>query len=313
MASGMNRIRGPVAALFALSVWLVACTEQNASQPDSPIVTQRPRIASLSPAISRTLVDLGLADRLVGRSRFCRAVDPAVPVVGDLTHVDYEILIRLRPTHVLLQPPINGLDPELAHLARAQGWTLGVWPSLNDIDDIEKLISDLPGMLFPEPSAAYRVTRRRATELLHSIEAALRADGNTLFQGRTLMLSGLEPIMAFGHDTYMHDILTRLGARNPTEARGWVQLSFEDVIRLGPEAIVLVLDMESSNAPETSQMLRPLAALPTAAARERRLRVLAHPDALLPSSGVVEVADAMRGVLQGLACGDKCGPAGTGS
>ncbi len=289
-----------VVTLLAFSLWLAACTEQNASQTEEPIVTGQPRIASLSPAISRTLVDLGLGDRLVGRSRFCRAVDPAVPVVGDLTSVDYEILTRLKPTHVLLQPPLAGLDPELAHLARAQGWTLGIWPSLNSIDDIEKLLSELPGKLFPEPSAAYRDTRRRAAELLHSIEAALRPDGSTLFQGRTLILSGLEPIMAFGHDTYMHDILTRLGARNSTKARGWIQLSFEDVVRLDPEAVVLVLDTEPTGAPAPSRVLRPLAALHIAAVREQRLRILAHPDALLPSSGVVGVADAMRDVLQQL-------------
>lgn len=300
MASRIIAIGRSAATLLALSLVLAACTEQNASQTEYPIVTGQPRIASLSPAISRTLVDLGLGDRLVGRSRFCRAVDPAVPVVGDLTSVDYEILIRLKPTHVLLQPPLAGLDPELAHLARAQGWTLGIWPSLNSIDDIEKLLSELPGTLFPEPSAAYRNARRRAAELSRSIEAALRPDGSTLFQGRTLILSGLEPIMAFGHDTYMHDILTRLGARNPTNARGWVQLSFEDVVRLDPEAIVLVLDTEPTSAPAPSRVLRSLAALNIAAVREQRLRILAHPDALLPSSGVVEVADAMREVLQQL-------------
>ncbi len=301
-----------MATLLAVSLWLGACTDQNTSEPEYPIATQQPRIASLSPAISRTLVDLGLAKQLVGRSRFCRAVDPAVPVVGDLTRVDYERLIRLKPTHVLLQPPLAGMDSELAHLARAQGWTLGIWPSLNDINDIQKLIAELPGKLFPQPSAAYRHSRQRAVELLQAIEAALHPPDNVLFQGQTLVLSGLEPIMAFGRDTYMHDILTRLGAINATKTRGWVQLSFEDVVRLDPEAIVLVLDTEPASASAPSQILRPLAALPIAAVRDQRLRILLHPDALLPSSSVVEVAVAMRGVLQGLACGD-CGPARAGS
>ena len=99
----------------------------------------------------------------------------------------------------------------------------------------------------------------------------------------------------------MHDIITRLGASNPVTAQGWVQLSFEDVVRMNPEAVVLVLDTMPGNSPSPSEALRPLESLRIAAVRERRLALLTHPDALLPSSAVVEVADAMRGVLERLA------------
>ena len=108
-------------------------------------------------------------------------------------------------------------------------------------------------------------------------------------------------MLAFGRDTYMHDIITRLGASNAVKAQGWVQLSLEDVVRMNPEAIVLVLDTMPGSSPSPSEALRPLQSLQTAAVRDRRLALLTHPDALLPSSGVVEVADAMRGVLERLA------------
>ena len=162
MTSRMSAIGRPVTALLALGFWLTACTEHNTGQPGKSTGAGQLRIASLSPAISRTLADLGLADRLVGRSRFCRAVEPAIPVVGDLTSVDYEILIRLKPTHVLLQPPLAGLDAELARLAQEQGWTLGVWPSINGVDDIEKLLKELPDKLYAQPSSEATEIRRRA-------------------------------------------------------------------------------------------------------------------------------------------------------
>ncbi|MCA9290710.1 MAG: hypothetical protein KDA25_06255, partial [Phycisphaerales bacterium] len=70
--------------------------------------TPRPgavRVVSLSPAISSTLRDLGLDPLVVGRTPWCDALDPDVPVVGTLLDVDAERLARLRPTHILVQPP----------------------------------------------------------------------------------------------------------------------------------------------------------------------------------------------------------------
>ncbi len=302
-------VRPAITALCIAVVSLAACDEHHATQPESASSPVLPRIASLSPAISRTLVDIGLEDRLVGRSRFCRSVDPAIPVVGDLVTVDYETLIRLKPTHVLLQPPLAGLDPELKRLAAAQNWTLGVWPSLNGVRQIERLLSELPDTLYSTPSVESRETRRRVASTLQAMQKALTpADGRT-FRGRMLILSGLEPLMAFGRDTYMHDIVTRLGAANAVSARGWVQLSFEDVARMNPEAMVLVLDTPGDDAPSPGVLLQPLQNLQVDAVRYRRLALLAHPDALLPSSGVVAVADAMRALLRQLARAPETAPA----
>ena len=301
MASNIPAVNRPVAVLLLATIWLAACTGQDDVHTGRAEKPGEPRIVSFSPAISRTLVDLGLADHLVGRTRFCLAVDPAIPVVGDLTSVDFETLIRVEPTHVLLQPTSIGTDPALDHLARSRGWTVGLWPSLNGVADIERLLTELPDLLYPTSSDASADTRRRARETLRAMAASLKRADDTVFKGRILILSSFEPLMAFGHGTYMHDILTRLGSRNATTASGWVQLSFEDVVRLNPQAIVLVLDTDPAVAPAPSEALRPLKGLNVDATRDGRLAVLAHPDALLPSSGVVAVANSLRAVLDDLA------------
>ena len=82
---------------------------------------------------------------------------------------------------------------------------------------------------------------------------------------------------------------------------GWVQLSMEDVVRLDPEAVLLVLDVPSTRAPTTAQALGGFRDLNIAAVREQRLAVLAHRDSLLPSSGVIPVAHGMRALLNELA------------
>src|SRR6185503_20277445 len=106
--------------------------------------TSELRIVSLSPAITRTLIDFSVHRSIVGRTPHCESIDPAVPIVGDLFNLDYERLIAVKPTHVLVQPPAAGLDPKLEQLAAERGWKLGSW-KLNDRDDIETLVRDLPG------------------------------------------------------------------------------------------------------------------------------------------------------------------------
>ena len=118
---------------------------------------------------------------------------------------------------------------------------------------------------------------------------------------RDRLLSGIDPVMAFGNDTYLHDVLTRFGGTNAITARGWVQLSLEDLVRLDPEAVVLVMDRVPAEAPPATVALSALGGLDIEATRAGRLDLLAHPDAMLPSSGVTGVARAMREVLHRLA------------
>ncbi|MHC5005021.1 MAG: TroA family protein, partial [Planctomycetota bacterium] len=133
---GRRRWGRASAALVVTLAALVACGREPAAPPPAG---DGPRIVSLSPAISRALVDLGLGDRVVGRTPFCAALDPALPVVGDLQHVDFERLVRLAPTHVLVQPASTGVDPRLAGLADRHGWSLQHW-TLNDVADVIELV-----------------------------------------------------------------------------------------------------------------------------------------------------------------------------
>ena len=63
------------------------------------------RIVSLVPSITELLFDLGVGDRLVGRTGFC--IHPkdsikTVPKVGGTKSVDIEKIRDLVPTHVIV-------------------------------------------------------------------------------------------------------------------------------------------------------------------------------------------------------------------
>src|SRR5579862_2776417 len=76
------------------------------------------RIVSTSPSITETLFALGLADRVVGVSTYCR-FPPEVarlPKVGSFLKPDPELIAGLRPDLVVVQEVGNGLDRRLASL-----------------------------------------------------------------------------------------------------------------------------------------------------------------------------------------------------
>ncbi|MHC4990830.1 MAG: substrate-binding domain-containing protein [Planctomycetota bacterium] len=162
------------------------------------------RVVSISPAISRTLVDLGLEEAVIGRTPFCAALAPGIPVVGDQKHIDYETLVRLDPSHVLVQESVAGVDAHLRELADRSGWRLGHW-RLDDIDDIRRLVDELPPLLDASGPATGRI-RRRADELLQRLDETLEPAAADLhgYTGRTLLVCGLEPVTVFGEGTYLH-------------------------------------------------------------------------------------------------------------
>ncbi|HTU30756.1 MAG TPA: helical backbone metal receptor [Solirubrobacteraceae bacterium] len=75
-----------------------------------PAAGAEPRIVSLVPSLTELVCDLGLAERLVGRTGFC--IHPwetvrRIPKVGGTKDVDLAKLRALEPTHVLLNVDEN--------------------------------------------------------------------------------------------------------------------------------------------------------------------------------------------------------------
>jgi ABC-type hemin transport system substrate-binding protein len=72
---------------------------------ESFFVTFAPRILSLVPSITALLVDLGLADFLVGRTGFCihpAGVVKSMAEVGGTEDVNLTKIRRLAPPHVIV-------------------------------------------------------------------------------------------------------------------------------------------------------------------------------------------------------------------
>lgn len=288
-------------AAFCFAAALAGCGGPSDMAAERQAESDRCRIVSLSPAISRTLKDFGIEDRIVGRTPWCESIDESIPVVGDLYNLDYEALVKLRPTHVLVQPPATGVDRTLKALAEEKGWRVGQW-RLDSIEDVEAMVRDVPAVLAGTDAQMLDDLSSRAAELLNRLAAARSPHGEAVFQGRTLLVIGFDPVMAFGPGSYVHDLLVSMGGRNAVTAGAYTTLNLEDVVRLAPGAIIIVKPLAGEEV-DPFDLLGPLADVEVEAVTADRVAILDHPDAAMPSTGLIGVADELREILVSFSAG----------
>jgi iron complex transport system substrate-binding protein len=214
---------------------LAACSGSETSMSDD--TREGPRLASFSPALTAMIVELGSGDRVCGRSQFCDSVDASIPVVGDLLSVHWEQLARINPTHILIQSTPESLDSSMVDLASRRGWTLLVYP-LVTADDIQHAMAVLPHELGLQDAEA-GFARKRSASFQQRIDEELAA-GPILHGERVLLISAMEPPLAWGRNTYLGQLLELLGARNALAVDGWVPMGFEDVVRCSTDRVIIV-------------------------------------------------------------------------
>ena len=109
--------------------------------------TRELRIVAHSPALAVILKDLGYEAQIVGRHAYDLVLDPKVPSCGELGTIDYETLIRVRPTHVFIQWGARELPERLAELAAANDWVV---MNLNPLglDEIESCARQMDEAVF---------------------------------------------------------------------------------------------------------------------------------------------------------------------
>jgi ABC-type Fe3+-hydroxamate transport system substrate-binding protein len=261
------------------------------------------------------LRDVGLADRIVCRHAYDLVLPAEVPVCGDQLGIDYETLLRVRPTHILAQEGAKGLPDRLAALAADEGWKVRVFPLLK-LDDIQKCVNalhtefvivprDLAEGHDPPWLAGDGVMRRRA-EAEDRLVESLRFRGRHLKNaGRVLLLGAVTPPAVLGPGSWHHQILERLGG-TPAVASGqpFMTLDAEDVLRLAPDAIILVLPRApgapapSASPAELRALLGRVGELDIPALRNGRIALLDDPLAHTPSTAMAGLADQLAALLE---------------
>lgn len=263
-----------------------------------------PRLVVLSPAISITLRDLGYAHLIVGRHAFDSGVASSAPVCGDQTQIDYQTILSLNPTHVIIEWGSRDPPELLAALAGDHGWRVMNLNALT-LDDVAQVADVLDSALAPLAAPRDRLVQGSSPSewfLSHVDQRHTDLSGT----GRVLLLHNAVPPMAFGRGSAHYELLERIGAQPALgDSVPSYQLDSEGVWRLSPDSIVLIDPRPPGTPPrrfgtqDVLAMLGPLADLDIPAVRLGRVHVIDDPDALMPSTSFVRLADQLVDVLSG--------------
>lgn len=291
----MPRVTNTIAR--AVSVALAACAmacgraEPDSGARDAPERPGAPRtggIVSLSPALTHTAQALGAGDRIVGCTAWCEA--PGARVVGSLEDRDLEAIVALRPAVVLRQS--SAPDAALEAAARAVGARLVEVRAIDRVRDVEEAASRVADALESMGVAGAQARATEAVALFHRDTASPVACTRPV-----AFLYSTDPPAAFGAGTFVDDTWRAMGGRNAVAARGYPSMSAEDLVRLAPAAIVLVVP-KATGVPDWVRRAAPaVAVVESAALLEPSLRMLARaPDALRAADAELAAQGAGGGV-----------------
>ena len=210
-----------------------------------------PRVASTSPAITESLLELGLAAHVVGRSGYCRGLPAEVPVIGDLRSFDAERLALAKPDVLFVQPPLAGTDPALREFCERKSIEL-VEQRIDSLAEISQLAARIERVFAGAAEdagpaedagggAGTRLSvdaRRKLAEARNFLDAAPAAP--VADAPRVLVVVSVDPVLAVGRGNYIHELIARAGFANAVEDDGWIELSAEAVVALAPARIVAI-------------------------------------------------------------------------
>ncbi len=221
--------------------------------------------ASLSPAITSTIVALGAGGDLVGRTPWCAS---DAPVVGSLLDLDAEALVLANPCVIVVQPPAQGIDGSLKQVAARLGARIHAWP-LATLADIRTMVRELPAALDPgdEQLAA------RASDLLAAMDRAC-APMPWNPDRTVLLVQAGDGRLAFGPSTYLGEFLVACSVPNALRAGAWQTLGMEEMVTIKPAVVVTI---GSAPSPWTQEL----------ALRTRAVIVNVDDDGLLVPSGTL--------------------------
>jgi len=165
------------------------------------------RIVSLVPSDTFTVVALGAADRLVGRTTWCEHGD-GVPTVGGTKDVDVDAVLALAPDFVIANQEEN---------TRA---------ALEAIAGRVPVLVSLPRTVEQGFAHVARLARALEVDARELVRRAYEAPRAAATQRRAFVPIWMDPLMTINADTFGSDVLAHAGAAN----------AFGDRLRLYPLA-----------------------------------------------------------------------------
>lgn len=255
------------------------------------VLLRRParRIVSLVPSATETLIALGAATQIVGRTDYDVAPEVAtLPSVGGGIDPSVEAVVALRPDAVISW----GRDRRQRTRVKLEALGIPVISlSTEDTSDVFRVISDL-GALSGHTSSAQTISARLRSEFRDVARSVSGLPRPLVFY---VMFN--DPPMTTGLGTFIGQLITLAGGRLAFAELGtlWPSVSVEAILQRNPDVIVLPVGekvLVTANKLRATPGWRDLSAV-------RDGRVVTIPANLLnrPGPHLGEVARALRDAI----------------
>lgn len=290
---GMGQ-RRPLGLSIFLLAWVLVCVggcerAPAASPTTAPAARQAagPTVASLVPAASDILLEMGAGDHLVAISNYDpeRPETADLPRVGDYRTIDWERLGQLRPDVMIVQYREDKKPPGLDERAKSLSLRIvNVWN--NRLEDIFTTTQQL-GEAAGEP--------QKAADAIESLRARLDAIRQRVAGRppvRTLIASDASGLALAGGGTFIDDVLRVAGGVNvvPDGYNSYPTIDREKLIALDPQVVLQLLPDASPQVVEKAKQF--WASVPqVSAVKNDRVHLLTEPDLLLPGLNVGRIAE----------------------
>ncbi len=188
------------------------------------------RIISLVPSQTELLFDLGLDEEVIGITKFC--IHPnkwfiSKPRVGGTKNINIEKIKSLQPDLIIANKEENVKEQIEALQEFAPVWTSDV----NNLDEALKMIQSVGEMVDKaEKSRSIINNIKRGFELARPFNTELTA----------AYLIWKEPYMTVGRDTFINDMLQRVGLKNAFSGyTRYPEISLEEIASSQCEVVML--------------------------------------------------------------------------
>ena len=220
---------------FTLCLYSFTACKQN------PMPAESFGIVSLSPSITRQLVDLNAEDLLVGVTTLHPPLTRQVEIIGSLVVPNFEKILRLRPSLVLFSEEdshTQKLDP-----LKSSGLTLYGFGRNNNFEAICKNYIELGRIINKQLEAESKVAAYKK-EL---IAAKTKPVGISV-----LMLVSWKPLISVSNDSFIGHIINDAGGKNifHDTVSSYPLISPEAVALRDPDAVIIMTEGDGSGFTE---------------------------------------------------------------
>lgn len=188
------------------------------------------RIISLVPSQTELLYALGLTHEVVAQTIFCihpEQMHQLKPKIGGTKKIKLDLIRSLQPDLIIGNKEENDKDQLEALMQEFPVWI----SDIKNLDEALQMISQIGDLV---------QKKAESNQLVNNIQAEFNNLLGQTEPKKCLYLIWREPWMAAGNDTFINDMLLRMGCHNAANKLArYPTLTLEEIIVLNPDLVFL--------------------------------------------------------------------------